>query len=218
LPVTVSVEYKKYENFDNEVNNPPTADREEEAASIISSEGLRVYTQYSIMDPDIIFFVNWGRYLEFKDRGDHLYGGFMIEDLWDFFSLSATYGKRDIHYPVKKIDASMVVQLTDHVSLQLFGKDKRYEDGTFYFHEQDLNAELSFAPTVSLFGLYQYSYNMINNRNKFYSGGVKLYIGQAVVFEVSGGTIRGGQVCAGGQCFVIPPFEGIKFGLITTFR
>ena len=97
-------------------------------------------------------------------------------------------------------------------------KDKRYKDNLFVFIETDHLFQVSYSPYISVFVMYQYSHNKIIDLNHFFSGGIKVYLPGGTAIELSGGTIRGGQVCTGGQCFVMPPFKGMKLSLLHTFR
>ncbi len=212
------VEFRRYKDFDNELNNPPTADRADEVTPLRESTGGRLYLQYAFFEPDITLFFNLGRYREYDDKGNHIYGGITIEDLWECLSLSLSYGVRDIIYPIRKVDAHLVYQFSDRWSVDLGFKSKRYTEKSFKFRELDQTLEISCAPYFSVFGMYQYSYHKVLDLNHFWSGGVKVYLKGGTAMEFSGGTIRGGQVCAGGQCFVAPPFKGFKFSLLHTFK
>ena len=217
--ITCFLEFKRYKDFNNEMNNPPTADRaDDEASSISDTTGLRLYFQYAFFEPDIILFVTFGRYKEYFDTGNHIFAGINIEDLMERLNLSLSYGLKDIHFPIKRLDGHLLYQFTDRWSGEFTIKDKRYKDDLFTFNEQDYTFQVSYAPSVSLFFMYQYSHNRIINLNHFYSGGIKVYFSGGTVIELSGGTIRGGQICSGGQCFVAPPFKGIKCSVLHMFK
>ncbi len=212
------LEFKRYKDFNNEMNNPPVADRIDEFSSLNDTTGVRLYFQYAFFEPDITVFFNIGSYTEYGEKGNHMYGGFNIEDLWDRLTLSLSYGIRDVLYPIKKLDGHLIYQFTDSWSVEMFIKDKRYRDHLFIFKELDHSLQVSYSPYISVFVMHQYSYNKIIDLNHFFSGGIKVYLSGGTVIEISGGTIRGGQVCAGGQCFVVPPFKGVKLSLLQTFR
>ncbi|NIO80133.1 MAG: hypothetical protein GTN68_06215 [Candidatus Aminicenantes bacterium] len=216
--VTCFLEFKRYKDFNNEMNNPPAADREDEIASIRDTTGLRFYFQYAFFEPDITLFFNAARYEEHGDTGNHFYGGVNIEDLMDRLNLSLSYGVRDIHYRIKRWDGHLIYQFTDRWSSEIIFKDKHYRDGSFIFKEIDYNFQVSYSPFISVFFLHQYSHNRIANLNYFFSGGIKVYLPGGTVVELSGGTIRGGQICSGGQCFVAPPFKGVKCFILHTFK
>lgn len=215
---TLLIEYKKYSNFDNEMNNPPVADREDETASLNDTEGVRVLLQYTIFDPEISFHFNIGRYQEYEDKGLHIYGGVSAIDIGEKLSFNLSYGIRNVIFPIKKSDIDITWQLSDFLSLTISAGDKRYRDNSFKFNEQDYSLQVAHAKGITLFLSCQYSYNKIIGLNNFYNGGLVFNFNNDMEIRISGGTIRGGQVCSGGQCYVLPPFKGLKFSLIKTFR
>ena len=212
------LEFKRYKDFNNEMNNPPVSDRTDEVSTLGDNSGARVYLQYSFSEPDITLFFNAGRYKEYEYSGNHFYGGVNIEDLWERLSLSFSYGVRDIVYSVKKLDGQLIYQFSGTWSTEFSIKDKRYRDDSLVFTETDYIFQVSYSPYISVYVIHQYSHNKVIDLNYFYSGGIKIYLSGGTAVELSGGTIRGGQVCAGGQCFVMPPFKGVKFSLLHTFK
>ncbi len=215
---TSMVEFRKYNKFDNELNNPPVGDGPDEFTTLQDSTGGRLYLQYAFFEPDITIFFNAGRYTEYGFTGNHFFGGVKLEDFKDKFSFTASYGVRDIQYPVKRSELHLIYQLTDTWSIDLDYKDKRYEDGNFKFTETDHTVQVSCSPLFSIFFLHQYSHAKIIDRNHFYSGGLKVNIQSNTSAEISIGTIRGGQICSGGQCYQAPPFKGVKFSLLHIFK
>ncbi len=216
--VTCSLEFKRFKDFDNQVNNPPIADREDEISSVNDTTGVRFLFQYAVPEPDIILFVNAGRYEEYGKTGNHIYAGFEMEDLMDRLSLSASYGIRNVLYSIKRLESDLVYQITDRWSCEAGYKNRWYKDGLFVFKEIDHTFQVSYSPYISLFFLHQYSHNRVIGLNHFYSGGVKLYLAGGTAVQLSGGTVRGGQICSGGQCYIAPPFKGIKFSVLHSFR
>lgn len=215
---TVMFEYKNYSDFDNEMNNPPVADREDETSSLNDTEGFRMLFQYTFFDPEISFYLNIGKYREYEDEGLHIYGGVSAIDISDKLSFNLSYGIKDIIYPIKKSEFDLTWQVSDYLSLTISSKDKRYSDKNFKFNEQDYSFQFAHSKGIILFFIYQYSHNRIIGLNNFFSGGVTLNFRNDTELRITGGTIRGGQVCSGGQCYVLPPFKGIKFSLLKTFR
>jgi hypothetical protein len=215
---TCSLELKRYKDFNNEMNNPPTADRADEISSINDTTGVRAYVQYAFFEPDITLFFNVARYKEYDDIGNHIYGGISIEDLMERLNLSLSYGVRDIRYPIKRLDGHMIYEFAGRWSGEITFKDRRYRDKRFIFKEIDHGFQVSYAPYVSLFFLHQYSHNRIAGLNHFFSGGIRVYLSGGTALELTGGAIRGGQICSGGQCFVAPPFKGLKCSLLHTFK
>jgi hypothetical protein len=213
------VEYKRYDHFDNGMNNPPVVDREDEVSILQDTAGIRFYAQYALFDPDIVVFANVGRIREFDSAGYHVYGGLRAEDLLhEKINFTLSYGVRDIYYPVKKTEVEFLYRFTDSLSLECSARDKRYSEAYFKFNEQDYIAQFSWSPYGSAYFQYQYSEQEINDRHDFFSGGIRVNIFEGSYVELSGGTVRGGQICAGGQCYFMPPFEGFKLGVYTTLK
>lgn len=215
---TISAEYKSYENFNNEMNNPPIADRADEVSTITDSNGGRILFSYTFFDPDISLFFNIGSYREYTEKGTHIFAGINSQDLWDRLTFSISYGVKNIIFPVKKFSADMIYQFSDTLSMEVSSKDKRYRDGNFFFNEKDNSIQISVYPFVSLTFLFQYSYNKIMGLNDFFSSSLTLYFKNNLEISVTGGNIRGGQICSGGQCFIMPPFKGFKLSVLKIFK
>lgn len=216
--VSVMVEYKRYKDFDNELNNPPPADRDDEVTNLYDAESGRVYVQYSFFNPDLVLFLSAGRVREFDISGNHFYGGFTVEDLWEKVTASLTIGRKELDFPIKRVDGDFIYSLTDALSVEFQVKDKWYETPYSRFDERDFMTQFACSPYGAVFFQYQYSARVINDRQNFYNGGVRVNVWEGSYIEASGGSLRGGEVCAGGQCFYMPPFEGFKLALYTTFK
>jgi len=216
--ITLSAEYKFYKNFNNEMNNPPIADREDEVSTLMDSEGGRILISYTIFDPEISFFLNFGNYREYNETGTHIFAGITSQDIWDKLSFSISFGIKDIIYPIKKFSADVNYQFSDKLSVEISSKDKRYSDANFTFNERDHSIQISIYPTISLTLLYQYSHNKIMGLNEFLSSSITLFLNNNLQISMTGGNIRGGQVCSGGQCFIMPPFKGFKFSILKIFK
>lgn len=226
--VLIVAEHKKYERFDNGLNNLPLADREEELNDLKYQEGTRLFAQYHMRNPDISIFAGIGSYAEGeampgrdRPKGHNVYGGFNLQDLWDCFSASYSYGLRNVGYPVKKSNASATYQFAQDWSVEGTFKDKRYEQSLHRFHEQDLNLQLAKAAWGAVWVLKQHSRDPVpdlGGGRDFYSGGVRVNLRNGAYVELSGGRMRGGEVCSGGQCVVLPPFKGWKLAAHVTFK
>jgi hypothetical protein len=217
--LTFMFEYKKYRNFDNGLNNPPSADRGDEGLELTDSETLRLYSQYSFFNPDLIAFVSVGKVREENATGPQVYAGVSASEMaagrLDF---SFGYNYRETYYPVKMIDGQVTFRFTSAIALGFSGRDKRFSQGNYHFNEQDWIPQISWAPYGSIFFQRQYSRDLIDRHHNFNSYGIHINVKRDSYVEVSTGRIRGGQVCASGQCFFVPPFRGWKLGLFTTFR
>ncbi len=213
----LTLEARKYKNFDNELNNPPLADRDDELVDLYDSQTHRLHTQFTLPDTDLMFFGSAGRIREGKRWGSNAYGGFTLEDWKDKVSATLSFGVRDVVYPVKKLEASFTYRFTPRVSLELSTKEKRYATGDFRFRERDDKAQLAWSAKGSLFLLHQSSEVKVMGLNHLFSGGLRIQLKADRYLELSGGRLRGGEICAGGQCIFLPPYRGWKFGLHWTY-
>lgn len=219
-------EYKNYKHFDNELNNPPLADRETEKVLKDNSSGQRLYTQYSFPDPDLTVFLSVGRVREGRlmgqryYEGSNVYGGFKMEDLFDRVNTSFTYGLKTAHetgeYAEKKTDASLTVRLTPQWSLDWTFRDKRYREPLERpYDEWDITTQLARAPWGAVYVTHQYTSEANTPLNPFdshkaWSGGLRVNLWKGSFIDISGGRIRGGEVCSGGQCRMLPAYKGWK--------
>jgi hypothetical protein len=119
---------------------------------------------------------------------------------------------------VKIVDGQATFRLTSAIAAGFSARDKRFSEGSYRFTEQDWIPQISWAPYGSIFFQRQYSRDLIDGQHYFNSYGVHINVKRDSYVEVSTGRVRGGQVCASGQCFFVPPFRGWKIGLFTTVR
>jgi hypothetical protein len=204
-------EGKHYENFDNALNNPPLADRDTEKNDVTDASGQRLYAQYSFKDPDLTLFFSAGRYRQEADVGHNIYGGFKLQDGFDRLDLSWTYGLKTVLGAEKKTDAALTWRFTPVWSLDLTLRDKRNRlNGSAPYEETDLTVQLARSPRFSVYLLQQRSSVAIFNATRMYSAEARVNFHQGSYVDLSGGRLRGGEVCAGGQCVNLPPFKGWK--------
>lgn len=228
-------EYKRYEHFDNELNNPPLADRDTELVNKDDSSGQRFYAQYSFAEPDLTVFACAGRYIEGKlslrdhYSGGNVYGGFKLEDWHDRISASYTYGLKTVHtypnignFPEKRSDASCTYKFTPVWSLDFSLKDwRRSQVGQDPWQQSDYQIQLAHSPRWAVFYTHQFVSYVNTTENPYnthhlYSGGLRVNLKKGSFIELSGGKMHGGEVCSGGQCVQMPAFKGWKIN--THFR
>jgi hypothetical protein len=216
--VTLMFEFKKYKNFDNGLNNPPSADRGDEGVELTDSETLRLYTQYSFFDPDIIAFVSVGRARDANATGPQIYAGVNASEIVQRLDFSFGYSFKETFYPVKIVDGQATLRLTSALAAGFAMRDKRYIMGSYKFNEKDWIPQISYAPYGSIFFQRQYSHDLIDRHHNFNSYGFRINVKRDSYFEFSSGRVRGGEVCSSGQCFYVPPFRGWKIGVFATVR
>lgn len=236
-------EYRRYLRFEsdlidpqNTLNNPPLADREDEKNNLIHSEALRSLVQYRFNDPDLSFFISVGQIKEnetydeslpsfrfdpVKDTGHNVYGGFNAEDLGNWLSLSATTGMKNIRYREWRTDAAAALRFSRAWSLEGKFRDKHHTDPRTNtpYRESDTTAQISCARRFSIYYLNQFRSDPGRNftRNRLHSGGIRVHLWKGSYLDFSGGSIRGGLVCSGGQCRELPDFKGWKLATHLVF-
>ena len=206
-------EYKDYRNFSNGLNNPPLADRDTEENDLYDGSGRRLYLQYSFPQPDLTLFASGGTYREVHwgppDQGHDLYAGCKLQDAFDRLDLAWTYGLKTVLYLEKKTDASLTWRFTPLWSLDLTLRDKRNRPpGSTPYEETDLTVQLARSPRFSVYLLQQRSSVAVFDATRMYHGGIRVNLPKGSYLEGSAGRLRGGEVCAGGQCVTLPPFRG----------
>ena len=217
-PWTAMVEVKQYKNFFNELNNPPNADRQDEMGVLEDARAARLYLQYSFANPDLFLFGNASILNELGVNGYHLYGGLAVQDLFRRLNFSASAGVKKTVFPVQRLDLDLVYFIAGPWSLEMTYREKVYRNGSYRFRERDWVAQLSLARRGSVFLQYQYSAQPVLERQNFFSGGARIYLGSASYLEATVGSLRGGEICAQGQCFYVQPFQGFKVAFFATFR
>lgn len=204
-------EYKNYKNFDNALSAPPLADRDTERNDLFRSTGRRIYGQYSFKDPDLTLFLSAGRYRELFDAGHNVYGGFKVQDAFDRLDLSCTYGQRTVQYQEKRTDAALTWRFTPLWSLGLTLRDQRNRPPwSAPYEETDFTVQVARSPRYAVYVLQQRSTVPVFDATRLFYGGLRVNFRRGSYLDCSGGRLRGGEVCAGGQCITLPPFRGWK--------
>lgn len=202
-------EYKRYENFDNALNSPPLADRETEKNNLRDASGRRLFVQRSFREPDLTVFLSAGRYREGTQSGQNIYGGFKLQDGFGRLDLTCTYGLRTVALPEKRTEAGLTWRFTPRWSLDLTLRDQRNRPpGSDPYQATDLTVQVAWSPRLAVFLLQQRSSVPVFASTRLYHGGLRVNLAKGSYLELSGGRLRGGEVCAGGQCIKLPPFKG----------
>lgn len=229
-----ALEHKEYKNFEHELNNPPLADRETEQVGKTDSMGTRLLVQY-LFPMDLTVFGNYGLYEEGaplqseRNKGYGYYFGFKLEDLFDCLSINANYGAKNVHphenvkFLEKKSEAYVTYTFAPRWSLELnyHGKDTAKSDLLDAHNDWTAGLQLAYAPIGSIYVNQQYHsftkhYLNTFDTNKVVNGGVRIALWKGGFLDISGGKVMGGKVCSGGQCRIVPAFEGWK--VVTSMR
>jgi hypothetical protein len=204
-------ETKNYKNFDNGLNNPPLADRDTEKNDQYDGAGQRLYAQYSFPDPDLTLFGSAGAYRDENFAGHNVFGGFKLQDGFDRLDLAWTYGLKTVFFLEKRTDATLTWRLTPLWSLDLTLRDKRNRPpGSDPYEETDLTVQVARSPRFAVYLMQQRTSVAVFEATRLFYGGVRVNFRKGSYVDCSAGRLRGGEVCAGGQCITLPPFEGWK--------
>jgi hypothetical protein len=204
-------EDKDYRNFDDALNNPPLADRDTEENDLYDGAGQRLYGQYSFPRPDLTVFLSAGAYRQETFEGHNVYAGFKLQDAFDRLDLTWTYGQKTVLFPEKKTDATLTWRCSPLWSLDLTLRDKRNRPpGALPYEETDFTVQVSRSPRGSVYVMQQRSSLAVFDATCLYYGGVRVNLPKGSYLDFSAGRLRGGEVCAGGQCITLPPFKGWK--------
>lgn len=220
----IMAEHRYYVNFDHELINPPSADRENEKMIKLNTRGSRLMAQY-LFPNNLTVFGGVGYYQEgnlvtpANHDGTYTYGGFKMEDLFEKLTFGASYGKRTVQpfpsrYTEEKIQADVSYQLLPEWNAGLKSKSKENSD----YKEWDLAGELAWSGKGALFVNRQYCTRVstptvedpINPffTNVLWNGGIRYNPWQGSTIELAGGKFRGGEACSGGPCRIVPSFKG----------
>lgn len=225
----VQGEVKRYRHLDNELNNAPLADKETERQNMDYAGGRRLLVQYTLPGPDLTLLASAGHYEEgdLTSRtpfvGNHVYGGFRLADWLEVLSASLTYGLKSVHpttgnYLEKRTEASLAWRTTPLWSLELSGNERRRPG----YSQWDLTLQTSRATLGSIFITQQYSsqVNLPENPSPWrhmLNGGLRVEVGRGSFATLTVGKQRGGEVCAGGQCALLPAEKGWKLATHVQF-
>jgi hypothetical protein len=216
--LTLLFELKKYQDFDSELNNPPSADQGDLASDLRDSTTVRLHSQYALFGNQAVPFFSVGRAREGTGAGPQIYGGVNATNLGEKLDFSFSYSLKDIFYAVKTTEGRITYRLTDRLAAEFYSRDKRFTRKNYRFNELDWFAQISLAPYGAVYFQNQYSRDLIDNQHHFYSGGIRINIKRDSYVEFSPGALRGGEVCSAGQCVTLPPFKGWKINLYTVYR
>ncbi|HLO66065.1 MAG TPA: hypothetical protein VK188_03530, partial [Holophaga sp.] len=221
-PWMLQAEAKHYRRFDLDLNQPPVADRETEKGTLDVADGARLYGQRVFRDAGLTLFLSLGRYRQGRLtsaaawRGSQAYGGFRLEGLGDALDASLTHGVKTVHeagaYPERRTEAALTWRFTPAWSLALTfdGRANRPPDSAPY-REDALTLEGAWVGRGALRIMRQSGTRSPGapfGGRDLYSGGLRLELGRESHVDLSGGRWRGGEACSGGQCAILPPFEG----------
>lgn len=85
------------------------------------------------------------------------------------------------------------------------------------YRDNIVSATLNRAPTMSWAVTYEWSDNPRETRDDWIWAEWNIQLGSRHQLLLGGGQLRGGQLCSGGVCKLVDPFEGARVEFLTTF-
>ncbi len=235
---TVLTEYIDYDQWNYRYSQPPTADRDDEEVDTVDVKGPRIRVDYffDLGDANILLYLSASRFDNHspkdsfgevsRNRVDHIFEG--IEVTWDRLYAHLTYGlKEEVTNDVtwRRFTSDVVFTLTDTQSLNGFYEYK-YEEiiaGDSFTEETKHKSYLTYfwSPWLG----FTLHYNEIINdstysnktKEEWVAGEISITPISTVSLNVLYGQMPPGLICSGGQCRVIPEFEGVQASLTYRF-
>jgi len=220
-PFTLLAEYKDYERFNYEHNNPPNADRLDEFFAPDDTRGYRVKPSYFLNKTNSDLYVSYSRFENILSDSivEHYFGGVEQYDLFGRVYMHVWAGRRSEVDGKDENKASLAstIDIGEDDSIVVDALIKYAEDPFFCNTELESSIGYSISGRWIITALYQYAEVPVWNKNDFYGGEITANISESLQAKLFVGSLKGGQVCSGGQCRYEDPFEGVKLNLVYRF-
>lgn len=218
---TMLVEYKDYQRIKYDHNNPPNADRLDEFFAPDDTRGFRVKPSYYVNKTGSDLYVSYSRFENLLNGSivEHYYGGIEQDDLFGIGYLHVWAGKRTEVDGKNEDKASLAatIDVFERDSIIIDGLIKYARDPFFCNTEIESSIGYSFSGRWILSVLYQYAEVPVWDYNNFWGGELTANITESLQGTLFVGSLKGGQVCSGGQCRYEDPFKGAKLTLVYRF-
>jgi len=229
---TILAEYKDYDYWDFRYGRPPSADREGDASELDDIKGARFKVDYYIAKTDTLVYLSYGAFdnqghpdsLGNVNRNEitHLYGG--IEQTWEKLYAHLTWGVKeydDINEKHRKGTADIVYNILDSHSLNLYYEYKFTGVTGSDKEEHKTYLTYSISPYISLtlhYNKHVFDYETLSDsEDHWWAGEVVVTPIDTLSISVLYGGLPTGLLCSGGQCRIVPEFEGIQASLTYSF-
>lgn len=136
------------------------------------------------------------------------------EGLDDIFFERITYSATIVH-PISDIFSLDVTAETQGV--QQWNRTTRETAGPFEFRDNLISATINKVPDMSWGLNFEWSDDPLATRDSWLWAEWIMQVMDRHQLILGGGRIRGGQLCSGGVCKIVSPFEGAKLEFLTTF-
>lgn len=229
---TLFAEYKDYDYWDYRYGRPPTADREDEASELDDIKGFRVKLDYFNVATDTLLYFSYG---SFDNQGHpdslgdvssnkivHYYGG--IEQTIDDFYAHLTWGYKDyedIDEVHRRGTADLVYTFLDRHSLNFYYEYKYTGVPGSDKDEHKYYLTYSLSPYIAVtahYNKHDLKYDFLNDDEEdWVAGEVVITPIDSLSISLLYGGLPTGLLCSGGQCRIVPEFEGLQASLTYSF-
>jgi len=218
---TLLTEYKDYEKFNYEHNNPPSADRLDEFFAPDDTKGFRVKPSYYIDTWDSDIYVSYSRFENILNDSivEHYFAGIEQHGLFDRIYVHTWAGRRSEVDGKDENKASLAstIDIGEDDSVVVDFLIKYAKDPFFCDTQIESSVGYSFSGRWIASVLYQYAEVQVWDKNHFWGGELTANITDSLQAKIFAGALKGGQVCSGGQCRYEDPFDGVKLNLVYRF-
>ena len=229
---TILAEYKDYDYWNYLYSRPPTADRDDEVAETEDIKGGRLRLDYVLPVSNTLFYISIGKFDNhahpnscgevIRNEIEHYFGG--VEQTWDRFYMNLTYGYKsyktldEVH---RRITSDLVYTLDSRSSLNLYYEYKY--TGTSQTDKEEHKSYLtySFSPYYSVtfhYNQHEIEVNEASSKtDNWVAGELTLTPISALSISLLYGELPPGLLCSGGQCRIVPAFEGLQASVVYRF-
>ncbi len=132
----------------------------------------------------------------------------------DIFFERITYSGTLVHplNDVLSVDLTVETQEVQEVNKSL--QNTRFP---LEYRDNVISATLNKSPNMSWAVTVEWSDNPREDRDNWVWGEWNIAVGDRHQLNLAGGQLRGGQLCSGGVCKLVDPFQGVKVEFLTTF-
>lgn len=230
---TVLVEYKDYDYWNYRYGRPPTADREDEMSELDDTKGPRIKVDYFIPSTSTLLYVSASQFNNqghpdylgnvTRNKNDHYYLG--VEQNWCDLHVHMTYGIKEYANKDEKhrrATSDIVYSFLTRHSLNLYYEYKfTGVPGTDKIEHKSY-LTYSFSPWFAITGHYnQHTFKTIRsgsqNTDSWWAGELTVTPIDALSINLLYGGLPTGLICSGGQCRILPEFEGVQASLTYRF-
>lgn len=230
---TVQLEYKSYDYWAYRYGRPPTADREDEVNELDDTRGARIKVDYFMAATDTLIYVSASQFNNQghedylgniqRNKNTHYYMG--IEQNWHHLYAHVTFGIKEyeeIDETHHRATGDFVYTFLDKHSLNLYGEYKYTEISGFEKNEYKTYLTYSMSPYFSVTGHYnRHEFDSTSGSQStvddWWAGELSVTPIDTLTINLLYGGLPTGLICSGGQCRIVPEFEGVQASVTYRF-